>query len=86
MMHPDDANQLGLKDGDKVRLSNRRGECILHLELFEGLQPGVLIAEGLHPNGAHEGGRGINSLTGSSAIAPNGGAAFHDNKVSVTRL
>ena len=86
MMHPDDANWLGLKDGDKVRLSNRRGECILHLELFEGLQPGVLIAEGLHPNGAHEGGQGINSLTGSSAIAPNGGAAFHDNKVSVTRL
>jgi len=42
---------------------------------------GVLIAESVWPNSAHRDGRGINTLTGAEAIAPYGGAAFHDNKV-----
>jgi hypothetical protein len=45
----------------------------------------VLIAESVHPNKAHIGGRGINMLTGAEAVAPVGGAAFHDNKVWVKR-
>ena len=44
---------------------------------------GVVIAEGIWPNGAHERGEGINVLTGADAAAPYGGAAFHDNKVWV---
>ncbi len=31
-LHPDDAKKLGLKSGDKVRISSRRGEVILHVE------------------------------------------------------
>jgi hypothetical protein len=53
--------------------------------LFEGLQRGVLIAESIHPNHAHIGGRGINMLTGADPVAPHGGAAFHDNKVWVKK-
>jgi hypothetical protein len=45
----------------------------------------VLIAESVHPNHDHIGGRGINMLTGAEAVAPIGGAAFHDNKVWVKR-
>ena len=41
----------------------------------------MLIAESVHPNHAHLTGRGINTLTGADAVAPVGGAAFHDNKV-----
>jgi hypothetical protein len=41
----------------------------------------VLVAESVHPNSDHIGGRGINTLTGAEAVAPIGGAAFHDNKV-----
>ena len=44
---------------------------------------GVVIAEGIWPNDAHERGEGINVLTGADAPAPYGGAAFHDNKVWV---
>ena len=44
---------------------------------------GVVIAEGLWPNDAHERGEGINVLTGADAPAPYGGAAVHDNKVWV---
>jgi hypothetical protein len=42
-----------------------------------------VIAESIWPNSAYEDGCGINSLTGADAIAPYGGAAFHDNKVWV---
>jgi hypothetical protein len=41
----------------------------------------VLIAEGVWPNDAFADGRGINTITGADAIAPFGGAAFHDNRV-----
>jgi len=53
--------------------------------LFEGVRRGVLIAEAIHRNRDHIGGRGINMLTGAETVAPIGGAAFHDNKVWVKR-
>jgi hypothetical protein len=46
----------------------------------------VLIAESVHPNKSHIGGQGINMLTGGEAVAPYGGAAFHDNKVWVKKV
>ena len=59
----------------------RAARCGLHARLFEGVRRGVLIAESIWPNAAYDDGRGINTLTGADAIAPFGGAAFHDNKV-----
>ncbi len=85
MIHPDDAAPLGIADGDKVVLGNERGEVRLHAKLFDGVRRGVLVAESIFPNAAFEDGRGINTLTGADAIAPFGGAAFHDNKVWVKR-
>jgi anaerobic selenocysteine-containing dehydrogenase len=81
MIHPDDAAPLAVADGDLVALGNRRGTVRIHARLFDGVRRGVLIAESLWPNKAYADGRGINTLTGSDAIAPFGGAAFHDNKV-----
>ena len=81
MIHPDDAAALGVADGDAVTLGNTRGETTLTAKLFDGVRRGVLIAESVHPNKAHVGGRGINMLTGAEAVPPYGGAAFHDNKV-----
>ena len=83
LMHPDDAAHLGLGDGAAVVLGNRRGEVRLHVTLFDGVRPGVLIAESIWPNEAYPDGRGINTITGADPIAPYGGAAFHDNKVWV---
>jgi anaerobic selenocysteine-containing dehydrogenase len=81
MIHPGDAAPLAVGDGDAVVLGNRRGEVRLHAKLFEGVRRGVLIAESVWPNSAYADGRGINTLTGADAVAPFGGAAFHDNKV-----
>ena len=85
MIHPDDAASLGIADGDPVTLGNVRGETTLTAKWFDGLRRGVLIAESIHPNKAHIGGRGINTLTGATSIAPIGGAAFHDNRVWVKK-
>jgi len=86
MVHPDDAADLGLAQGGRVEIGNKRGEIVLHVKLFDGVKRGVVIAEGIWPNSAHERGEGINVLTGSDAAAPYGGAAFHDNKVWVKAL
>ena len=83
MVHPLDASDLEISEGDLVVLSNERGEVRLHATLFEGVQRGVLISEGLWPNDAFVDGKGINMLTGADAPAPFGGAAFHDNRVSL---
>lgn len=82
-MHPQDAAKLGVGEGGIVTLGNARGELRLHVALFDGVRPGVLIAEGIWPNKAHLDGKGINVLTGADSPAPFGGAAFHDNRVWV---
>jgi anaerobic selenocysteine-containing dehydrogenase len=85
MMHPQDADKLGLTEGEDVLVGNERGETQLPVRLFDGLCRGVVIAEGLWPNDAHKGGRGINVLTSADQVAPFGGVAFHDNKVWIKK-
>jgi anaerobic selenocysteine-containing dehydrogenase len=84
-LRADDAGRLGIADGDPVEVGNGRGRVRLHAELFDGLQPGTVVAEGVWPCEAHEGGVGINTLVGADQIAPYGGGAFHDSKVWVRR-
>jgi anaerobic selenocysteine-containing dehydrogenase len=85
MIHPRDAVEQGIAEGDWVKLKNHRGEVFLHARLFEGVRRGVVIAEGIWPNAAHPFGRGINTLTGGDQVAPYGGAAFHDNRVALEK-
>ena len=80
-IHPADAARLGIWEGDAITVGNRRGTVELNARLFDGLREGVVIAEGLFPNRAHRGGRGINSLVSSQPVAPFGGGAFHDTAV-----
>ncbi|MBF0391051.1 MAG: molybdopterin oxidoreductase family protein [Alphaproteobacteria bacterium] len=81
MVHPDDLAAAGLKDGQLVRLGNRRGAVALHARAFDGLQRGVLVAESIWPNGAFVEGIGINALTGAEPAPPRGGGLFHDTAV-----
>jgi anaerobic selenocysteine-containing dehydrogenase len=80
-IHPDDAVSLGIGEGDLIQIGNKRGQVTLNARFFTGLRRGVVISEGLWPNSAFIGGEGINTLTGADAVAPNGGAAFHDSSV-----
>ena len=81
MAHPDDLARLGIADGTLVELGNARGTVRLHAKASLAVKPGILIAESIWPNSAHEGGRGINTLTAATRPAPAGGAAYHDIKV-----
>lgn len=83
LIHPEDAQALGIADGDLARLGNRRGTVLLHAKIFDGVQHSVIVSEGIWPNPAFIEGIGINALTGADAAAPNGGAAFHDTAVWV---
>ncbi len=81
LIRADDAAANGIADGMKVVLGNHRGAVELTAEIFEGLQQGVLIAEGIHMNRSHGNGQGINTLIGSDQVPPFGGVAFHDATV-----
>ncbi|WP_099866458.1 molybdopterin-containing oxidoreductase family protein [Pararhizobium haloflavum] len=81
MISSQDARTHSIKDGMLVRLGNERGSVRLQAVVTDAVKPGVLIAEGIWPNKAHVDGEGINVLTGADAVAPYGGAAFHDNHV-----
>ncbi len=80
-IHPLDLARLGLKEGAPIRMGNERGEIRLSATSFDGVQPGVVIVEGLQPNAAFANEAGINTLTSAVSPAPYGGAAFHDAHV-----
>ena len=81
MVHPDDADRLGLGPDAVVRLGNRRGEVRVAWRRFDGVQPGTVIVEGIWPNSDFPGGTGLNHLIGADPVPPPGGVAFHDTAV-----
>ncbi len=81
LVHPETAARYRVADDDLVVLGNARGEVNVHARVFDGLQPDVVVVEGIWPNKAFVGGIGINALTGADSPPPNGGAAFHDSAV-----
>jgi anaerobic selenocysteine-containing dehydrogenase len=81
LIHPADADRLGLSDGDRVELGNGRGTVTVHVRRFDGLVPGTVVVEGIWPNRDFESGDGINTLVGDDPIPPYGGGAFHDTAI-----
>ena len=81
LIHPADAAALGMAEGGRVRLGNALGQVVVHARLFDGLQPGVLVVEGIWPSEYFEGGIGINALVSDDPGPPAGGAVFHDTAV-----
>jgi len=81
MLHSADAAHIGTEDGAIVRMGNKQGSLLLHVDLFDGVQRGTVIVEGIWPNKFFIEKVGINLLTGADAGKPNGGAAFHDTAV-----
>ena len=81
MIHPDDMAVLGLEDGDRVRVGNRRGDILVHASRFVDMQPGIVIIENVRPNSAYEEGLGVNAMIGADAAPPLGGAVFRDSAV-----
>ena len=81
LVHPEDCARLGIADGTLLRVGNRRGEVLIHAKPFDGMQPGVVVVEGIWPNRDFDQGVGINALISADAAPQMGGAAFHDAAV-----
>ena len=81
MIHPDVCAELGVNEGDRIRLGNVRGTVVVHVRQFDGLQKDVVVVEGIWPNKAFEEGVGINCLTSADRGSPAGGAVFHDTAI-----
>ncbi len=81
LLHPEDAAAQGIATGMQVCIGNARGRITLAAKLFDGIRPGVLAVEGIHPGTAFPEGIGVNALVGADPVAPGGGVAFHDSAV-----
>jgi anaerobic selenocysteine-containing dehydrogenase len=81
LVHPDALAGLAIADGARIRIGNDKGSVVVHARAFAGMQPRVVIVEGLWPNHAFEEGIGINLLTSADPGLPGGGAVFHDTSV-----
>ncbi|RAK17151.1 anaerobic selenocysteine-containing dehydrogenase [Anoxybacillus vitaminiphilus] len=84
-MNVKDALSKDIKDGEKVRVWNNRGECILKVSVGENVLPGVVVTQGLWADspGAK---RLINSLTPDRVADMGGGATFFSGRVDVEKL
>jgi anaerobic selenocysteine-containing dehydrogenase len=74
-IHPDAAGRLGVGEGDRLRLGNDLGSIVVEVEIFDGLQPEVLVVESIWPNAAFEEGRGVNHLISADPGPPFGRGA-----------
>ncbi len=61
-MRPDDAARRGLKAGELVRVSSKRGELVLPLELSDEVLSGTVFAA-MHWSGQHLSSGGINEVS-----------------------
>jgi anaerobic selenocysteine-containing dehydrogenase len=81
LVHPEVLAELGVGDGDRLRIGNDRGSVVVRARAFDGLQKGVVVVESVWLNADFEEGRGINLLTSADPAPPGGGAVFHDTAV-----
>ena len=49
-IHPHDAEQRGVRDGDWVRLASRAGETTLRAQITDRVAPGVVYTTFHHPD------------------------------------
>jgi anaerobic selenocysteine-containing dehydrogenase len=84
-INPEDAAHRGIRDGDKVRVFNRRGECFLIARVGDGTKAGLLWCRSVRWNKLSPDGKGVNSLTSDRLTDLGGGPTFYSCLVQVER-
>jgi anaerobic selenocysteine-containing dehydrogenase len=84
-MHPDDAAQRNIKDGDTVRAFNDRGHCLLRAEVRDTVSPGVVCSPSVRWPKLTQDGNWVNSLTSQRLTDKGGGPSFYSCLVQVRR-
>ncbi|MBF0190863.1 MAG: molybdopterin-dependent oxidoreductase [Magnetococcales bacterium] len=85
-IHPEDAKQRGIVEGDRVAVFNGVGQLTMVARVTGDVRMGVTLCESNQPAAAFAEGIGLNALSHASFTAPDGGPALHDNRVEVVRL
>jgi anaerobic selenocysteine-containing dehydrogenase len=81
-MHPTDAEARGVRDGDRIRAFNRRGEIVLKARVDGSVRPGVVAAR-LDWARFSLGGGNINALTSEKLTDLGNAATFYSVCVEV---
>jgi anaerobic selenocysteine-containing dehydrogenase len=84
-LHPDDARQRAIENGDEVRVFNERGAVICTASINDALRPGVAcIPKGTWDHNTRSGNT-ANVLVPDDLTDIAGGACFNDARVEVVR-
>jgi anaerobic selenocysteine-containing dehydrogenase len=84
-IHPDDARERGIVDGDCVRVFNQSGEVRSSAKINSDLRPGVAsLPKGLWARHTLNG-QTANALAPDTLSDLGGGACFNDCRVQIER-
>lgn len=84
-MNSSDASRLGIENGEKVKVSNARGQCELVANVGENVLQGVVVSQGLWADSPGTN-QSVNSLTPDRLSDMGGGATFFSGRVNVEKL
>ena len=84
-IHPSDAAARDIKDGDRVRVFNDRGEFKLKARVSEKARPGVVVALSVWWKKLTSDGCNANDVTSQGLTDLGAGATFYDALVEVER-
>ena len=86
-INPVDAKKLGIKMGDRVRLTNQRGEAFFVARVTTRVAPGVVRTAKCNWRSTNPYGRGTNTntLTTSKLTDMGGCSAYHSTRVNVQK-
>jgi formate dehydrogenase major subunit len=79
-IHPHDADERGVKDGDWVGIQSRAGETVLRAQVSERVQPGVIYTTFHHPES------GANVITTDNSDWATNCPEFKVTAVQITRV
>jgi anaerobic selenocysteine-containing dehydrogenase len=84
-LHTEDARVRGIANGDRVRVFNQRGSCMLIAGVNGVVRPGVALAPSVRWNKLAHDHRNVNVLTSDRLTDIGGGATFYSCLVDVEK-
>src|SRR4051812_21901880 len=85
-MHPEDAAARGIRDGDKVRVFNDRGDYTLKARINGKPRRGVVVAPSVWWKKHSPDGRNANNVTSQRTTDLGGGATYYVCRVQVEKV
>ncbi|MBU2645372.1 molybdopterin-dependent oxidoreductase [bacterium] len=86
LIHPQDASERKIVTGDRIRISNHRGESVREARVSIDTQPGLVVAEGIYWGNRASEYTGINDLTSQKTTDLGQGSTFHESLVEVAGM